>query len=166
MTVPSPTPARIERFQGRWRAYSNFFVEANGRANEHYFQACKLTDPEARALILAANGPREAKRFGSPDGMLELSELLGREIRLRPDWEEIKEDVMAWGLRRKFADPTLRALLLASGEAELIEGNTWHDLTWGACFCAAHKGAGENRLGLALMALRAELRDGLRLATS
>ena len=46
--------------------------------------------------------------------------------------------------------------LLATGDAELIEGNTWGDRYWGIV-----NGAGENRLGTLLMDRRAELRAAL-----
>lgn len=153
-------PAKIDRFKGHWRPFSNFWRERNGRTNENYFQAAKTTDPEARQIILNAATPQEAKHLASRTGMLELSSLLRREIRLRDDWEEIKDDVMAWSLRRKFEDPKLRAVLLSTGDAELVEGNLWHDRTWGVCFCSSCGGRGENRLGKALMKLRAELRAG------
>jgi len=47
-------------------------------------------------------------------------------------------------------------MLLATGEAELVEGNSWHDLTWGRCSCLQHGGAGRNLLGQLLMTVRAE----------
>ena len=59
-------------------------------------------------------------------------------------------------LRQKFGDAWLRAKLLATGDAELIEGNYWHDTFWGMC-----NGKGENHLGRLLMEVRSELRvDG------
>ena len=77
---------------------------------------------------------------------------------LRKDWEEVKTDVMRDGLRLKFQDPTLRAKLLATGDEELIEGNTWHDNTWGACCCPeCAKKKKENRLGKLLMQVRSEI---------
>ena len=51
--------------------------------------------------------------------------------------------------RIKFSDPHLRSLLLATGDAELIEGNWWHDQFWGVC-----NGVGQNQLGKILMAIR------------
>lgn len=54
-------------------------------------------------------------------------------------------------LRVKFSDPTLRKLLLDTGNAKLIEGNTWNDTFWGVC-----RGKGQNNLGLILQKLRAE----------
>ena len=41
-----------------------------------------------------------------------------------------------------------------TGEAELIEGNDWGDITWGVC-----NGIGENKLGKILMKLRLTLRS-------
>lgn len=55
-------------------------------------------------------------------------------------------------LRQKFSKTPLRRLLLATGEAELIEGNTWGDTYWGVCH-----GVGQNHLGCLLMKIRGEL---------
>ena len=62
---------------------------------------------------------------------------------------------MAALLALKFSDPQLRAQLLATGEADLIEGNHWFDRVWGQC----PLGVGENRLGSLLMAERHRIRD-------
>ena len=83
---------------------------------------------------------------------------MGRHATLRPDWEEVKVDVMREGLRKKFAIPELRAMLLATGDEELIAGNTWHDRTWGRCVCDKCGGQGQNLLGQLLMELRTEIR--------
>jgi predicted NAD-dependent protein-ADP-ribosyltransferase YbiA (DUF1768 family) len=56
-------------------------------------------------------------------------------------------------VRRKFADPELAEKLLATGDEELVEGNTWNDRFWGVC-----RGEGRNELGKILMRVRAELR--------
>lgn len=57
-------------------------------------------------------------------------------------------------LRIKFSgiDPFLTRALLETGDAELIEGNTWNDTFWGVC-----NGEGENNLGRLLMKVREEL---------
>ena len=55
-------------------------------------------------------------------------------------------------LRQKFAHPDLRRLLLATGDAELVEGNTWGDTFWGTV-----DGKGENHLGKILTRIRTEL---------
>ncbi len=56
-------------------------------------------------------------------------------------------------LRQKFSHPGLLALLLATGDMELVEDNDWDDTYWGVC-----NGVGENNLGKLLMKIRAEAR--------
>ena len=129
--------ARITSFSGPYRSLSNF--EDHGRV-EWRFQASKTLDEEERAWVLSAISAGEAKRRG-------------RKVTLRPDWEEVKEDVMIALLREKFADPDLAETLLATYPAELVEGNRWGDRYWGVC-----RGVGENRLGVLLMQVRDELR--------
>jgi predicted NAD-dependent protein-ADP-ribosyltransferase YbiA (DUF1768 family) len=55
-------------------------------------------------------------------------------------------------LVRKFSHPELRAALLSTGDALLVEGNHWGDIFWGVC-----RGEGENWLGRLLMALRGQM---------
>ena len=54
----------------------------------------------------------------------------------------------------KFKNPELRSRLLATGDAELIEGNNWGDCFWGVCL-----GEGRNELGKALMRVRERLQN-------
>lgn len=75
----------------------------------------------------------------------------GQRLALRPDWEQIKQAVMLNLQRQKYSYPELRTLLLATGNLELIEGNTWGDTYWGVC-----NGVGDNWLGKILMQVRAE----------
>ena len=56
-------------------------------------------------------------------------------------------------VRAKFENAYLRRRLIATGDAELMEGNDWGDRFWGVC-----RGKGENRLGKILMKVRAEIR--------
>lgn len=78
---------------------------------------------------------------------------LGQGVSLRPDWESVKVDLMRTFVRKKFENPFLRPLLLATGDAELVEGNTWNDTFWGVC-----RGRGQNWLGRILMEVRDEIR--------
>ena len=48
----------------------------------------------------------------------------------------------------------LKALLLATGDANLEEGNTWNDTFWGVDLA---NGCGQNNLGKILMKIRGEL---------
>ena len=72
---------------------------------------------------------------------------------LRPDWESVKDDVMRDAVRRKFQLSPLRAVLLSTGDAELVE-RTPRDKYWGD----GGDGTGKNMLGKILMEVRAELR--------
>ena len=137
----------IDRFDGEYFFLSNF-SESPFRIDyilfhtmEHYFQANKEDNQNDYLHIAYAPTPGEAKR-------------LGRKIQLRPDWEKIKDSVMLTGLRKKFADPELRNLLLATGDEELIEGNYWGDTYWGVC-----NGVGQNKLGKLLMQVREEIKN-------
>lgn len=142
----------IAMFDGKHAFLSNFFpspITFDGvtfPTVENWFQAWKTEDPAQFRAIATADTPGKSKR-------------LGRQCTLRKDWEEVKVDVMRDGLRLKFQDPKLRAMLLATGDEELIEGNTWHDNTWGNCVCQKCQNTpGRNMLGMLLMELRTEIR--------
>lgn len=141
----------IDCFDGEFAFLSNFYespCEFEGVVYptvEHAFQAAKTLDQLERQEIAAAPTPGKAKR-------------MGRKVQLREDWELVKTDVMRECLKSKFSHPVLKMQLLATKDATLIEGTTWHDRCWGICTCPECKGAGENRLGKLLMELREELR--------
>jgi ribA/ribD-fused uncharacterized protein len=86
---------------------------------------------------------------------------MGRIIPVRPDWETIKVDVMKDIVRLKFTQSSeLRKFLLATGDEELVEGNTWHDNFWGDCSCNNCRSIkGTNMLGKILMEVREELKN-------
>jgi predicted NAD-dependent protein-ADP-ribosyltransferase YbiA (DUF1768 family) len=61
----------------------------------------------------------------------------------------------------KFAPRTrAAAVLLSTGDALLVEGNTWHDQHWGNCRCSrvSCRPPGGNWLGQMLMERRTALR--------
>ena len=68
-------------------------------------------------------------------------------------WKEMRVGVMRLGLRRKFEDPSLRALLLSTHPHPLISVKA--DPFWG--FCPGE--GGQNMLGVLLVELRRELRE-------
>lgn len=140
---------RIESFSGDHRWLSNFYpclIEYEGtyyHTVENAYQAAKTLDKQMRLRIAAAT-PGQAKR-------------LGRKVALRSDWEVVKLEVMATLVRQKFSDPDLGRLLNDTGAAEIIEGNTWNDTTWGMVWRDG-KWVGENHLGKILMEVRRENR--------
>lgn len=143
----------IDRFDGEYSFLSNFSASPFYidyilfPTMEHYFQASKAIDQNDYLRIASASTPGKAKR-------------LGRQIQLRPDWEEVKDEVMLIGLRKKFANPELRNLLLTTGDEELVEGTTWHDNEWGNCTCPRCKNIpGKNKLGKLLMQVREEIKN-------
>ena len=114
---------------------------------EHAYQAAKTDDIEHQIQIQTAETPGIAKRMGRKYGPKPGTVLAQQ-------WEKEKEGVMLSLLQQKFAQPWFRKQLLATSNAELVEGNTWNDTYWGVC-----GGAGKNRLGLLLMQVRTELQQ-------
>lgn len=136
----------INNFRGEFDFLSNFTpcpIRYEGilyPSVEHAFQGCKCARPEDRAKIAMLATPALAKKAG-------------RRVQMREDWDLVKVGVMRELLRIKFSNPALREKLLATGDAVLIEGNTWNDTFWGVC-----RGQGENNLGRLLMDVRDELK--------
>lgn len=137
----------INSFTGNYFFLSNFYqapVWYQGmqfQNNEAAFQAAKCPEKMIQFTIL---NPSQAKR-------------LGRRVPLRPDWEDVKDKVMYTVCKGKFLqNPYLLKKLMDTGDAELIEGNTWGDKIWGQV-----NGVGENRLGKILMNIRTEIQAAM-----
>lgn len=135
-------------FRGHRRFMSNFYpCEVLGYPTaEHAFQAYKCVSDEDRALIARAATPGIAKR-------------LGRQVLIRPDWEQVKVQVMEHVVHEKFTKHMdLRVQLRQVPDLTIVEWNTWHDMVWGQCWCAHHRHQlGSNHLGLILTRLRASI---------
>lgn len=136
----------IDRFDGEYFFLSNFYpypFEFDGRrwlTSEHAYQAAKANDEQTKDAFIGLTAGK-AKR-------------LGKKIALRPDWENIKLDVMYRILQAKFSHDALRDGLLSTGDQELVEGNNWYDDFWGV----HTPGKGQNHLGKLLMRVRSEIR--------
>ena len=148
----------IDCFDKEWAFLSNFYwseIEFEGityPTNEHFFQAMKTLDENERRAIANCRTPGQAKR-------------MGRRVALRPDWENVKEDVMFTGLCIKFSDEQLADWLLETGDEELVEGTTWHDNEWGNCSCPKCQHIeGKNKLGKLLMKVRGMIKEERGLA--
>jgi ribA/ribD-fused uncharacterized protein len=136
-----------ERPYGCFSNFSAHGFELDGSwwpTSEHYFQAQKFASTAYVETIRQARSPMIAARLGR-----------ARNQPLRPDWEQVKDDVMRRAVGRKFeAHEQLRTLLLATGDEEIVE-DAPSDYYWG---CGAD-GSGENRLGQILMEVRELLRQ-------
>jgi len=139
----------ITRFKGEYTFLSNFYPSPRKIAFkkyatvEHIYQALKTTNEKDREPIRKAETPGEAKR-------------LGRKLKLRPNWDNMKLFFMEKLLVHKFKDKKLRKKLLATGHALLIHSNTWGDTFYGVC-----NGKGENHLGKLLEHVREGIRQGI-----
>jgi ribA/ribD-fused uncharacterized protein len=84
---------------------------------------------------------------------------LGKLLPLRSDWDAVRLKVMENLLRQKFSYSLFAYQLAATGDQEIIEGNSWHDNFWGVCDCAEcydSNKKGQNNLGKLLMKIRGE----------
>lgn len=138
--------AKISKFDGKYKFLSNFYrcpISYRGMvfsSAESAFQSQKSAN-WVRMMKFQELNPYEAKKLG------------GR-IRIRPDWDDIRDFVMYEVVKAKFSQNfELREKLLATGVDYLEEGNIWGDKYWGRC-----NGIGKNKLGHILMRVREELR--------
>ena len=158
--------APIVRFAGEHEFLSSFYphpfrlprLDHLFPTAEHAFQCAKAVSVLDYQKILKAPTAAAAKRAGRSAGC-------------REDWEQIRHRVMLDVLLAKFASPAMAVRLAATGDAVLVEGNTWGDDHWGAVTfesgltrlplwnCQDEGGrvrvlAGENWLGRLLMMVR------------
>ena len=136
----------ILSFDGNYHFLSNFYeapVKYKGLTytnSEAAFQAQKCIN-SADKWNFCNLSPADAK-------------YRGRNVDIRPDWDNVREGIMYDICKVKFEQNTeLKAMLLATGDEYLEEGNTWGDITWGTV-----NGIGKNWLGLILMRLRSEFK--------
>ena len=112
---------------------------------EHFYQAWKF-DVDKRAKVAAAPTPGKAKQMGS-------------KAKLCWNWDTVRVEVMKTALEYKFVHNLhYRSLLKATGNANLVEGNWWHDNFWGNCNCPkCREITGSNMLGKLIMDIRSRL---------
>jgi hypothetical protein len=116
---------------------------------EHYYQAQKFVGTEDEALIPAiacAQTPMEAATLGRD-----------RTRHIRPDWEQVKTQIMREAVLTKFLTHLeIQSILLSTGERPIVEDSPT-DYYWG---CGVEK-TGQNHLGKILMSVRQEIRQRL-----
>jgi len=116
---------------------------------ENYFFAMKYTGTGDEASDAHAEKIRTQK-------LIQLVTQMGKNSKVssRPDWDDVKLDIMRNALRAKFSThEPLKTLLLSTDDAT-IEYAKADDAYWGI-----GTGGGANHLGLLLMEVRDELRD-------
>ena len=131
-------------FDGELSFLSNFYecsrsivvddIEFNNVESAYQYSKCYL--PEDKERMSKITDPKVSKR-------------LGKRIKVRPDWNEVKLQIIEDLVHQKFHDPFLLVMLHQTGNQNLEETNWWGDTFWGVC-----KGVGENHLGKILMKLR------------
>lgn len=137
----------IDKFRGKYMFLSNFEpckIVYKGRVFstvEHAFQAAKCLDETEMKLFCFVDTPAEAKKWG-------------RQVKLRPDWESVKLDVMYEFVKQKFSKTKFKELLLDTGDELIVEGNNHKDTFWGV-----YNGVGENNLGKIIMRVREEIKN-------
>ncbi len=146
----------ITTFQGEYRFLSNFWpccIDWEGLVYpslEHAYAASKTDDASVKKMIRSCATPGEAKEY-----------LADHDLKPSFSWTVPKKLlVMEKLLFIKFGgkEPLLTRALMATADAELIEGNTWDDTFWGVC-----NGTGENHLGKLLMKVRESLLEEKKL---
>ncbi len=134
---------------GCFSNFSRHGVLLDGRwwpTTEHYFQAQKFidTDPDWADKIGNVKAPKIAAVMGRD-----------RNHPLRPDWEQVKDDIMHRAVLTKFqTHADIQAILLGTGNESLVE-NAPGDYYWGC----GQDGSGLNKLGQILEAVRETIRE-------
>jgi ribA/ribD-fused uncharacterized protein len=128
---------------------SNFYpapIELEGLtwpSVEHFYQSQRFPGTDLAETIRAAEKPAKAKSLAD-----------GNKVLGRPDWAEVKLDIMRRALEAKFHQHAgLARQLVATGDEELLHQSK-SDTFWGR----TPDGQGENHLGRLLMELRAQHR--------
>lgn len=142
----------IDSFRGKYWFLSNF-SDATIIINDIMYKNAEAAFQAQKNLSLSY----KFSKLSASD-----AQKLGRQVPLRGDWEDVKDQIMYNIVFSKFdQNPHLKESLLKTGDAQLIEGNTWKDIYWGVC-----NGKGQNRLGQILMKVRSEIKDRQEVARS
>lgn len=154
----------IEGFNGQYRFLSNFFPLQPGHIREwdeyfqtaeHFYQAEKFrhTNVELWKSVIDAPTPGKAKKLAAQ----------GEEAGwVKDGFHKQKLQWMGYTISKKFdlgnkIGSNLAIMLMATGEAELIELNNWGDKFWGKVNDTLLGHVGNNHLGNLLMKRRETL---------
>ena len=131
-------------YMSNFAPYSIVLKDKIWATSEHYYQAQKFVDTPREELIRVASSPWAAAKLGRDSS-----------FPIRSDWESVKDNIMHEVVLAKFKqNADIKAKLLDTGD-ELLAENMPTDFYWGI-----GDGTGLNKLGLILMQVREELRNG------
>ena len=133
---------------GKYRSFSNWYNRSfiykgiTWATSEHALMSEKNPkDKKYQKKLIKSTDPGEAKR-------------LGRKVKLRPDWDKVKLNIMIDILYAKFSqNPDLAKLLLDTGNRPIHEN--CRDKWWGG---GPNFPGGRDFLGIALKAVRKKLK--------
>lgn len=141
--------ASIKQFRGKYGFLSNFWrcpVILDG---------CTYPSAENAYQALKCVHNADRKLFQDPTCFPSKAKRLGRKVQIREDWDSIRLEAMRMVIEAKFYhNQDLAQKLMDTGNAELVEGNTWNGTFWGEC-----QSIGENHLGKILMEVREYLNE-------
>ena len=114
-------------------------------SSEAAYQSMKTTDTVIRDKFIGLT-PDESKQ-------------LGRSLIIRPDWNDVKIQLMYDIIYAKFTqNKECRDYLINLDYDLIVEDTTgWHDNIWGICTCSKCQGKGTNYLGRLLSKLKTDL---------
>lgn len=137
---------KIKDEYGCFSNFAHYGFELDGKwwmTSEHYFQAQKFCGTEYEETIRLLDNPMKAAEMGR-----------NRNLPLREDWEQVKDNIMRKAVYAKFSQNNeLKNILLKTGSESIVE-NTSSDYYWG---CGTN-GSGNNMLGIILMEIRDKLK--------
>ena len=142
-----------EAFGGLSNMAGGYPLAVNGiriLTSEALYQVCRFPLlPEVQKLIIEQKSPMSAKMKSKP-----------HRKNSRPDWDQVRVNIMRWCLRVKLAQNwnTFSKLLLDTGEKPIVEQSRKDDF-WGAKPVDNQTLVGRNVLGRLLMELREEIKN-------
>jgi len=143
-----------EAFGGLSNMAGGYNLKVNGvniLTAEALYQACRFPHlPDVQKLIIAQNSPMTAKMKSKP-----------YRDQSRPDWDQVRVNIMRWCLRVKLVQnwEKFGQLLLQTGDKPIVEDSSKDDF-WGAIPTEDNQLVGANVLGRLLMELREHLKQG------
>lgn len=136
---------KINDEYGCFSNFAHYDFKLDGKkwiTSEHYFQAQKFCGTEYEEVIRLLDSPMKAAEMGR-----------NRDLPLRSDWEQVKDDIMRKAVLAKFTqNDEIKSVLLSTNKETIIE-KTSNDYYWGC----GKDGSGKNMLGNILMEVREKL---------